>query len=105
MLTIDAQVHAYERNRSDRPWVGVLQGPPEVTGDQITATMDAFGVDGAILVSPSSLYRYDASWAPRGTCGRSTPNGTTSRQTTTAGCGPGVLGRYRSPSAGPCEVE
>jgi L-fuconolactonase len=63
MLTIDAQVHAYERNHPDRPWVGTLQGPREVTGDQMVAAMDAVGVDGAILVSPFSLYRYDASYA------------------------------------------
>ena len=63
MLTIDAQVHAYERNHPGRPWAGVLQGPPEVTGDQMVAAMDTVGVDGAILVSPFSLYRYDASYA------------------------------------------
>jgi predicted TIM-barrel fold metal-dependent hydrolase len=40
-----------------------LQGPPEVTGEQMVAAMDAVGVDGAILVSPFSLYRYDASYA------------------------------------------
>jgi predicted TIM-barrel fold metal-dependent hydrolase len=61
--TIDAQVHAYERNRPERPWVGDLKGPREVTGDQMVAAMDAVGVDGAILVSPFSLYRYDASYA------------------------------------------
>ena len=63
MLTIDAQVHAYERNHSGRPWVGTLAGPAEVTGDQMVAAMDAVGVDGAILVSPFSMYRYDASYA------------------------------------------
>jgi L-fuconolactonase len=63
MRTIDAQVHAYERNHPGRPWVGELRGPPEVTGDQMVAAMDAVGVDGAILVSPFSLYRYDASYA------------------------------------------
>src|SRR5213080_4847872 len=63
MPTIDAQVHAYERNHPGRPWVGSLQGPAEVTGDQMVAAMDAVGVDGAILVSPFSLYRYDASYA------------------------------------------
>src|SRR5215467_6260695 len=63
MLTIDAQVHAYERNHPGRPWVDVLRGPPEVTGDQMVAAMDAVGVDAAILVSPFSLYRYDASYA------------------------------------------
>src|SRR4051812_28089063 len=63
MPTIDVQVHAYERNHPGRPWVDVLAGPPEVTGDQMVAAMDAVGVDGAILVSPFSLYRYDASYA------------------------------------------
>jgi len=63
MLTIDAQVHAYERNHSGRPWVGTLAGPAEVTGDQMVAAMGAVGVDGAILVSPFSMYRYDASYA------------------------------------------
>ena len=63
MPTIDAQVHAYERNHPGRPWNDVLAGPPEVTGDQMVTAMDAVGVDGAILVSPFSLYRYDASYA------------------------------------------
>src|SRR5215203_5432035 len=63
MPTIDAQVHAYERNHSGRPWTDVLRGPPEVTGDQMVTAMDAVGVDGAILVSPFSLYRFDASYA------------------------------------------
>ena len=61
--TIDSQVHAYERNRPERPWSGYLQGPEEVTGDQMVAAMDALGVDGALLISPYSLYRYDASYA------------------------------------------
>lgn len=63
MLTIDAQVHAYERNHPERPWASFLQGPPEVSGDDMVAAMDAVGVDGALLVSPFSLYRYDASYA------------------------------------------
>src|SRR5215472_1626517 len=63
MLTIDSQVHAYERSHLGRPWVGTLHGPAEVTGDQMAAAMDAVGVDGAILVSPFSMYRYDASYA------------------------------------------
>ncbi len=63
MLTLDAQVHAYERNHPGRPWVGTLYGPAEVTGDQMVAAMDAVRVDGAILVSPFSMYRYDASYA------------------------------------------
>ena len=63
MPTIDAQVHAYERNHPGRPWVSTLAGPPEVTGEQMVAAMDAVGVDGALLVSPFTLYRYDASYA------------------------------------------
>ena len=60
---IDAQVHAYERNHPGRPWIGHLHGPAEVTGDHLVAAMDAVGVDGALLVSPWSMYRYDASYA------------------------------------------
>ena len=59
---IDSQVHAYERNRPERPWIGSLQGPDEVTGDDMVAAMDAVGVDGALLVSPYTMYRYDASY-------------------------------------------
>ena len=61
-LTIDAQVHAYERNRPERPWAGFLQGPDEVTGDDMVAAMDSLGVDGALLISPYSLYCYDPSY-------------------------------------------
>ena len=63
MLTIDSQVHAYERNHPGRPWAAVLHGPPEVTGKDMVAAMDSVGVDGAILVSPFTMYRYDASYA------------------------------------------
>jgi len=63
MVTLDAQVHAYERNHPRRPWAAVLHGPPEVTGDDMVAAMDAVGVDGAVLVSPFAMYRYDASYA------------------------------------------
>jgi L-fuconolactonase len=63
MLTIDAQVHAYERDHPVRPWASVLHGPPEVTGDDMVAAMDAVGVDGALLVSPYAMYRFDASYA------------------------------------------
>ena len=61
--TIDVQVHAYERNRPERPWNAFLQGPDEVTGDDMVAAMDAVGVDGALLISPFTLYGYDASYA------------------------------------------
>ena len=60
---IDSQVHPYERDRPERPWMGTLEGPAEVTGDDIVAAMDAVGVDGTLLVSPYSMYRYDASYA------------------------------------------
>jgi predicted TIM-barrel fold metal-dependent hydrolase len=63
MPTIDAQLHAYERNHAGRPWHAVLTGPPEVTGDQTVAMMDQAGVDGAILISAFTMYRYDASYA------------------------------------------
>ncbi len=60
---IDAQVHAYERDHPGRPWLGFLHGPDEVSGDDMVAAMDEVGVDGALLVSPYSMYRYDASYA------------------------------------------
>jgi L-fuconolactonase len=63
MQIVDAQVHAYERNHPGRPWVGHLHGPPSASGDEMVAAMDAAGVDGALLVSPYSFYRYDASYA------------------------------------------
>ena len=63
MPTIDAQVHAYERNHPGRPWAAVLTGPEQVTGDDMVRAMDAVGVDGALLISPFTMYRYDASYA------------------------------------------
>ena len=61
--TIDSQVHAYERNRPGRPWNAFLEGPDEVTGDDMVAAMGAVGVSGALLISPFRLYGYDASYA------------------------------------------
>ena len=63
MPVIDVQVHAYDRNHPGRPWAGQIAGPASVTGDEMVAAMDAVGVDGALLVSLFSLYRYDASYA------------------------------------------
>ena len=63
MLLIDAQVHAYERNHKNRPWIDELVGPDEVTGESLVKEMESVGVDGAILVSPWTMYRYDASYA------------------------------------------
>ena len=63
MAIIDSQVHAYEANHPGRPWTGVLHGPPHVTGDEMVSAMDAVGVDGALLVSPYAMYRFDGSYA------------------------------------------
>jgi predicted TIM-barrel fold metal-dependent hydrolase len=63
MPIIDSQVHVYERDHPGRPWHGVLAGPPEVTGEQTIAELDAAGVDGAILVSAYTMYHYDPSYA------------------------------------------
>ena len=41
----------------------VLAGPPEVTGPDMVKAMDAVGVDGAILVSVYTMYRWDESYA------------------------------------------
>jgi L-fuconolactonase len=62
-VIIDSQVHAYEANTPQRPWDTVPNWPDHVTGDEMVAAMDRVGVDGAILVSAFSLYRYDASYA------------------------------------------
>jgi L-fuconolactonase len=60
---IDAQVHAYERDHPGRPWAAVLTGPPSANSEEMVAAMDAVGVDGAILVSAYTMYRYDPSFA------------------------------------------
>ena len=63
MPIIDSQVHAYEANTPKRPWFRVPNWPAHVTGDEMVAAMDKVGVDGAILISAFSIYRYDASYA------------------------------------------
>ena len=60
---IDAQVHCYERDHPGRPWAAVLHGPPEVTARDMVVAMDCVGVDGGLLVSPYTMYRYDPSYA------------------------------------------
>lgn len=60
---IDAQVHTYERDHRARPWAATLHGPAQVTGNDMVAAMDEVGVDGALLVSPWTMYRFDASYA------------------------------------------
>jgi L-fuconolactonase len=64
-VIIDAQVHAYEANSPRRPWVNdeETRSLPEATGEQTVATMDASGVDGAILVSTWVKYHDDTSYA------------------------------------------
>src|ERR1051326_5557416 len=63
MTIIDSQVHAYEANTPQRPWHSVPNWPAHVTGDEMVAAMDRVGVDGAIFISPFSMYQYDASYA------------------------------------------
>jgi predicted TIM-barrel fold metal-dependent hydrolase len=63
MATIDVQVHCYERNHPGRPWHAVLAGPPQVTAEDMIKAMDSVGVDGALLVSVYTMYRWDESYA------------------------------------------
>src|SRR5690348_18109236 len=63
MTVIDSQVHAYEANTPKRPWHSVPNWPAHVTGDEMVAAMDKVGVDGAIFISPFSMYQYDGSYA------------------------------------------
>ena len=63
MTIIDAQVHAYAANTPERPWHSVPNWPAHVTGDEMVAAMDKVGVDGAIYISPFSMYQYDGSYA------------------------------------------
>ena len=50
-------------NTPKRPWYRVPNWPAHVTGDEMVAAMDKVGVDGAIFISPFSMYRYDGSYA------------------------------------------
>jgi predicted TIM-barrel fold metal-dependent hydrolase len=61
-MIIDAQVHAFERDHPGRPWAAPMPGPSAVTGDDMVEAMDRVGVDGALLVSPWTQYRYDPSY-------------------------------------------
>src|ERR1700752_603646 len=68
-VIIDAQVHAYASNTPERPWHSVPNWPAHVTGDEMVAAMAKVGVDGAIYISPFSMYQYDGSYAVLGaTC-------------------------------------
>ena len=63
MAIVDVQVHAYEKDHPGRPWAEALTGPASATDEEMIAAMDAVGVDGAILVSAWTMYRYDPSYA------------------------------------------
>ncbi len=63
MTVIDSQVHAYEANTPQRPWLNKPNWPAHVTGDEMVAAMKKVGVDGAIFVSPFGLYGFDDSYA------------------------------------------
>ncbi len=61
--TVDAQVHVYERDHPGRPWRGSGHGPPEVTGETMVMIMDDQHIDAAVIVSPSSIYGWDAGYS------------------------------------------
>jgi L-fuconolactonase len=63
MLVLDSQIHTYEPDHPGRPWISVLPGPASATGHEMAIAMDEAGVDGALLVSPYAMYRYDPSYA------------------------------------------
>src|SRR5690242_7885729 len=69
MVIIDSQVHAYEANTPKRPWHSVPNWPAHVTGDEKVAAMDKVGVDGAIYISPFSMYQYDGTYDGLGATG------------------------------------
>ena len=48
-LTIDCQVHSYLRNSEERPWLGFLQGPEEVSGEDMVKAMDSVSVDLSLI--------------------------------------------------------
>ena len=56
MLTIDAQVHAYERDQAGRPWKDVLTGPPEVTSDAMVAAMVHSPIYGPMINHRNAKY-------------------------------------------------
>jgi predicted TIM-barrel fold metal-dependent hydrolase len=62
-MIIDSQVHAYDANTPQRPWVSTPNWPDHVTGDEMVAAMDGLGIDGAIFISAFSIYGYDSSYA------------------------------------------
>src|SRR5215510_14736924 len=63
MPIIDVQVHPFDRDHPGRPWAGPSHGLLSATGAEIVAAMTSVGVDGAIMVSSFSAYKYDPSYA------------------------------------------
>ena len=63
MPVIDVQVHPFERNHPGRPWAGPSHGLLSASGEEMVAAMDSVGVDGAVMVSSFSAYRFDPSYA------------------------------------------
>src|SRR5271169_2969454 len=63
MPVIDVQVHPFDKNHPGRPWAGPSHGLESVTGDEMVAAMTKVGVDGAVMVSSFSAYRFDPSYA------------------------------------------
>ena len=63
MPVIDVQVHPFERNHPDRPWAGPSHGLLSASGEEMVTAMDSVGVDGAVMVSSFSAYRFDPSYA------------------------------------------
>jgi predicted TIM-barrel fold metal-dependent hydrolase len=68
MEVIDAQVHAFDRDRPERPWdpaYDVHRSPhvlPAIDDDAMLAAMQAAGVDAAVLVA-TSHYGWDNSYS------------------------------------------
>ena len=64
MPIIDSQIHPYEANSPQRPWHSTpANWSPSANADENVAAMDKLGIDGAILISAFTMYRYDASYA------------------------------------------
>ncbi len=57
MLITDAQIHLWETDRPDRPWMKGLQRPPHrpngFSAQEILAEMDEVGVNRAVIVPPT----------------------------------------------------
>src|ERR1700750_1931763 len=59
MPVIDVQVHPFDRNHPGRPWASPAAGGlASATGEEMVAAMDSVGVDGAIMVSSFTAYKY-----------------------------------------------